>query len=86
MLATARQGGPFPANEVKAMSAGRLEHYMRADGDRFFVRPDIVNRVTFRAHDLLREQRGDLGHADRLVGRRLSDRAAMVMFVNSEEV
>lgn len=53
VLAKARQGGPYPANEVRAVTPARLARYFLADGDMYSVRPDLRARVTFRSHNLL---------------------------------
>lgn len=55
MLATARQGGPYPAAEVKAVTPTRLSRYFLAQGDTYTVRTDLRTRVTFRSHNLLHD-------------------------------
>ncbi|HHX43191.1 MAG TPA: protein-glutamate O-methyltransferase CheR [Chloroflexi bacterium] len=53
VLAKAQQGGPYLANEVRAVTPARLARYFVAHGESYTIRPELRSRATFRAHNLL---------------------------------
>ncbi|NUM48246.1 MAG: protein-glutamate O-methyltransferase CheR [Anaerolineales bacterium] len=53
VLAKARAGGPFKAEEVQAFNNAQKISYFNPGAPPYFIRPFLTQRVTFREHNLL---------------------------------
>ena len=52
-LAKARSGGPYLAEELKNISDDRRVLNLKAGGPPYFIDPKIVQKITFKEHNLL---------------------------------
>jgi chemotaxis protein methyltransferase CheR len=52
-LATAKAGGPYPANEVRNVEKRFLQKYFSQVGEGYYVAESIRSKVDFRRHNLL---------------------------------
>ena len=53
ILARAKVGGPYMAQDVRNVRPGRLAKYFRKSGDEYWVVDSIKQRVEFKKHNLL---------------------------------
>ena len=56
MLARARARGPYAPAELTNVSRERLTRHFSRENGNYRVRPELRRRVTFRLHDLLRDE------------------------------
>ncbi|WP_066637203.1 CheR family methyltransferase [Desulfolucanica intricata] len=50
--------GRYPADAVRNVQAQRLAKYFRREGDKYVLLDSIKNKVSFRVHDLLKDNYG----------------------------
>jgi chemotaxis protein methyltransferase CheR len=54
-LKKARDGGPYPAEEIKNVSVKLRQQYFRQTGDGWWIDPEVVKKVRFQKKNLLAE-------------------------------
>lgn len=59
VMARARAGGPYNANDVRGVSRERLEKYFIRTGDSYSIAPKLRSRITIREHNLLASTYGN---------------------------
>lgn len=52
-LAKAKAGGPYAAEEVRNITPTQRSNYLKAGGPPFYINSNLIQRITFREHDLL---------------------------------